>query len=108
MGRVGVGEDVARIGRDRDGDIVREILGSIETDEAVDAHALMRAGFRAEQRVRRERLTGEAIDPVQDGTTGTVERPGKRSDAHGGGEQPLEAAIIDPSFRVVVRGEGLG
>jgi hypothetical protein len=65
MGSVGEGKDVSGVGGDRDCNIIRKVLRSIEADEAVNTHAFVSTSFRAKLRVGGKSLTGEAIDAVQ-------------------------------------------
>jgi hypothetical protein len=81
MRRVGEGEDIPRIGGDRDGDVAGKVLRSIEADQTVDADFLGSAGSRSEMGLCRQGLPSEPIYPIEDGAAGAVEKARYGTDA---------------------------
>lgn len=63
---MGEGEDEAGLGGEGDGEIIGEVLGAVEADEAVDADILAAAGVGAQTSLGSQGLAGESVRAVED------------------------------------------
>jgi hypothetical protein len=92
----------------RNGDVVGKELRTVEPDEPVDADVFVRLSQGTQAGVAGDVLSGQTVEAIEDGKTGTVQVPAHGADTHRGGEKVFQTPIIDLSFGVVVDREGLG
>ena len=58
------------------GDVVGEVLGSVEADEAIDADLLVTASERSEQGMAGDLLTGKTVQAIEDRAARTAQETG--------------------------------